>query len=127
MVSRAKATGTTEEQLLYSSVSTVYFMWTKQDFAEVYKRILLENESLVEKAWNAFTHYFSPFALPHIFTFWQISNVTFSKGLSPVPSPLYVPLENLFYTALYHHYLFVFLSLPLDCKLSKGEQALYLL
>ena len=41
LVSRAKAGGTTEEQLPYSSVSTVYFMWTKQDFSEVYKRNLL--------------------------------------------------------------------------------------
>ena len=41
LVSRAKARGTAEEQLPYSSVSTVYFMWTKQDFSEVYKRNLL--------------------------------------------------------------------------------------
>lgn len=125
-VSRAKARGTTEEHLLYSSVSTVYFMWTKQDFAEVYQRILLENKSLVEKAWNAFTHHLSSFPLPHIFQFWQISNVTFSKGFSQYPHPSICPWRIYF---ILHciAIIYLYFSLPLDCKLFKGEQALHLI
>lgn len=95
-VSRAQARGTTEEQLPYSSVSTVYSLWTKQDFAEVYKRNLLERKSLVKKAWKAFPHHLSSFPLPHIFRLWQISSVTFSEELFPTPSTPMCPWRTYF-------------------------------
>ena len=84
LVSRAKARGTAEEQLPYSSVSTVYFMWTKQDFSEVYKRNLLGEKKKAR-------HHLSSFPLSHIFKFWWISNVTFSQELFPTPSPSWSP------------------------------------
>lgn len=89
LVSRAKAGGTTEEQLPYSSVSTVYFMWTKQDFSEVYKRNLLGGKKKAR-------HHLSSFPLPYIFKFWRTSNVTFSQELFPTPSPSLSPWRTLF-------------------------------
>lgn len=121
-VSRAQAGGTTEWQLPSSSVSAVCSSRTKQDFAEVSKRNLLERKSLVKKTWNTFPHRLSSFPLPHIFELRQISSVTFSEKLF-LTAPHQV--KDLFHPALCHHYSFLFLSLPLDCNLFKGEQALY--
>ena len=120
-VSRAKARGTTEEQLPYSSVSTVYFMWTKQDFAEVYKGNLLEKKSL-----GILSHPTPPPPPSHPPILIPLPTPPLSWAL-PHTLNLHVPLENLFHIALCRHYLFVFLSLPLDCKLFKGEYELYLL
>lgn len=120
LVSRAKARGTAEEQLPYSSVSTVYFMWTKQDFSEVYERNFLGGG---EKGSAASLFLSSP---PHLQILTDLK-CHLLPGAFPNTLTFLVPLENSFHFALCHHCLFVFLSCPLDCKLFEGKHALYLL